>query len=160
MTIFSCFTDLAVLPTKQFAHTHAQHLVKMKESMNPCPDPAWSFVQHQTIEMARSCLQRSQEKRITVSYFCELASNLASLVAEVCACCHFDCCCCLWKCAFNPHFSLAFFDGFIFLTFPLRLLIRWCPALVFSSILVGINFSCVNPIKKPLLEITPLRQGI
>ena len=46
-------------------------------------DAAWSFVQHQLVEMARNCLQTSQENRITATYFYEMSNALEKLIAEV-----------------------------------------------------------------------------
>lgn len=41
------------------------------------------FVHHQVIEMAKDCLQKSQEKLITSRYFYELSENLEKLLCEV-----------------------------------------------------------------------------
>ena len=41
------------------------------------------FVHHQIIEMARDCLQKSQDKLITSRYFYEMSENLEKLLAEV-----------------------------------------------------------------------------
>ena len=40
------------------------------------------FVHHQIIEMARDCLQKSQDKLITSRYFYEMSENLEKLLAE------------------------------------------------------------------------------
>ncbi|XP_071532391.1 microtubule-associated serine/threonine-protein kinase 3 isoform X5 [Panulirus ornatus] len=40
------------------------------------------FVHHQVIEMAKDCLQKSQEKLITSRYFYELSENLEKLLCE------------------------------------------------------------------------------
>ena len=41
------------------------------------------FVHHQIIEMARDCLQKSQDKLITSRYFYEMSENLEKLLTEV-----------------------------------------------------------------------------
>lgn len=46
--------------------------------------PILRFVHHQVIEMARDCLQKSQEKLITTRYFYEMSENLEHLLMEVC----------------------------------------------------------------------------
>lgn len=48
--------------------------------------PILRFVHHQVIEMARDCLQKSQEKLITTRYFYEMSENLEHLLMEVCIC--------------------------------------------------------------------------
>lgn len=48
--------------------------------------PILRFVHHQVIEMARDCLQKSQEKLITTRYFYEMSENLERLLMEVCVC--------------------------------------------------------------------------
>lgn len=45
--------------------------------------PILRFVHHQIIEMARDCLQKSQEKLITSRYFYEMSENLEHLLIEV-----------------------------------------------------------------------------
>lgn len=45
--------------------------------------PIIRFVHHQIIEMARDCLQKSQEKLITSRYFYEMSENLEHLLMEV-----------------------------------------------------------------------------
>jgi len=45
--------------------------------------PILRFVHHQVIEMARDCLQKSQEKLITTRYFYEMSENLERLLMEV-----------------------------------------------------------------------------
>lgn len=45
--------------------------------------PILRFVHHQIIEMARDCLQKSQEKLITTRYFYEMNENLERLLMEV-----------------------------------------------------------------------------
>uniref|UniRef100_A0A0K2V2B8 non-specific serine/threonine protein kinase n=1 Tax=Lepeophtheirus salmonis TaxID=72036 RepID=A0A0K2V2B8_LEPSM len=40
------------------------------------------FVHHQTLEMARDCLQKSQDKLITSRYFYEMSENLEKLLAQ------------------------------------------------------------------------------
>lgn len=47
------------------------------------PDAILSFLHHQVLEMARDCLQKSQEKLITSNYFCELSENLEKLLKDV-----------------------------------------------------------------------------
>ncbi|XP_046482879.1 microtubule-associated serine/threonine-protein kinase 3 isoform X1 [Neodiprion pinetum] len=44
--------------------------------------PILRFVHHQVIEMARDCLQKSQEKLITSRYFYEMSENLEILLME------------------------------------------------------------------------------
>ncbi|XP_012277351.1 microtubule-associated serine/threonine-protein kinase 3 isoform X2 [Orussus abietinus] len=44
--------------------------------------PILRFVHHQVIEMARDCLQKSQEKLITSRYFYEMSENLEHLLME------------------------------------------------------------------------------
>ncbi|XP_033193255.1 microtubule-associated serine/threonine (MAST) protein kinase dop isoform X3 [Bombus vancouverensis nearcticus] len=44
--------------------------------------PILRFVHHQVIEMARDCLQKSQEKLITTRYFYEMSENLEHLLME------------------------------------------------------------------------------
>jgi len=51
--------------------------------------PILRFVHHQVIEMARDCLQKSQEKLITTRYFYEMSENLEHLLMEVCINCDF-----------------------------------------------------------------------
>ena len=46
--------------------------------------PIIRFVHHQVIEMARDCLQKSQEKLITTRYFYEMNESLEHLLVEVC----------------------------------------------------------------------------
>ena len=40
------------------------------------------FVHHQTIEMARDCLQKSEDKLITSRYFYEMSENLEKLLTQ------------------------------------------------------------------------------
>ena len=42
------------------------------------------FVHHQTLEMARDCLQKSEDKLITSRYFYEMSENLEKLLTQVC----------------------------------------------------------------------------
>lgn len=51
--------------------------------------PIIRFVHHQIIEMARDCLQKSQEKLITSRYFYEMTESLEHLLMEVHIFCHF-----------------------------------------------------------------------
>ncbi|XP_028044723.1 microtubule-associated serine/threonine-protein kinase 3 isoform X2 [Monomorium pharaonis] len=44
--------------------------------------PILRFVHHQVIEIARDCLQKSQEKLITTRYFYEMSENLEHLLIE------------------------------------------------------------------------------
>ncbi|CAG2064861.1 unnamed protein product, partial [Timema podura] len=44
--------------------------------------PIIRFVHHQILEMARDCLQKSQEKLITSRYFYEMSENLEKLLTE------------------------------------------------------------------------------
>lgn len=41
------------------------------------------FVQHQILELARDCLSRSVEKKVSSGYFCEFAENLETLLEDV-----------------------------------------------------------------------------
>ena len=41
------------------------------------------FVHHQTLEMARDCLQKSEDKLITSLYFYEMSENLEKLLTQV-----------------------------------------------------------------------------
>jgi microtubule-associated serine/threonine kinase len=41
------------------------------------------FVHHQILEMARDCLQKSEEKLITSRYFYEMSENLEKLLTQV-----------------------------------------------------------------------------
>ncbi|KAL2713773.1 microtubule-associated serine/threonine-protein kinase 3-like isoform X1 [Vespula squamosa] len=50
--------------------------------MIPDSLPILRFVHHQVIEMARDCLQKSQEKLITTRYFYEMSENLEHLLME------------------------------------------------------------------------------
>ncbi|XP_043674737.1 microtubule-associated serine/threonine-protein kinase 3 isoform X6 [Vespula pensylvanica] len=50
--------------------------------MTPDSLPILRFVHHQVIEMARDCLQKSQEKLITTRYFYEMSENLEHLLME------------------------------------------------------------------------------
>ncbi|CAK8685522.1 unnamed protein product [Clavelina lepadiformis] len=45
-------------------------------------DAAWSFVQHQVMEMARCCLNMSQENKLTAGYFYKMSENLETLLTE------------------------------------------------------------------------------
>jgi microtubule-associated serine/threonine kinase len=45
--------------------------------------PIVRFVHHQVIEMARDCLQKSEERLITSRYFYEMSENLEKLLSEV-----------------------------------------------------------------------------
>ena len=40
------------------------------------------FVHHQTLEMARDCLQKSEDRLITSRYFYEMSENLEKLLAQ------------------------------------------------------------------------------
>lgn len=46
--------------------------------------PIVRFVHHQGIEIARDCLNKSEEKLITKQYFYEMSGNLERLLNEVC----------------------------------------------------------------------------
>lgn len=46
-------------------------------------DAILRFVHHQVVEVARDCLQKSQEKLITSRYFYEMSENLEKLLMEV-----------------------------------------------------------------------------
>lgn len=45
--------------------------------------PILRFVHHQVLEMARDCLNKSQNKLITSPYFYEMSENLERLLMEV-----------------------------------------------------------------------------
>lgn len=45
--------------------------------------PIVRFVHHQVLEMARDCLQKSQNKLITTQYFHEMSEKLEKLLTEV-----------------------------------------------------------------------------
>lgn len=51
-------------------------------SVEPDSMPILRFVYHQLVEIARDCLQKSQEKLITCRYFYEMTENLEILVGE------------------------------------------------------------------------------
>jgi Domain of unknown function (DUF1908). len=53
------------------------------ENMPKDSIPIIRFVHHQVIEMARDCLQKSQEKLVTSRYFYEMSENLERLLSEV-----------------------------------------------------------------------------
>uniref|UniRef100_H2Y6L4 non-specific serine/threonine protein kinase n=1 Tax=Ciona savignyi TaxID=51511 RepID=H2Y6L4_CIOSA len=67
---------------KQFIDTCSQGC------QTPVSDAAWSFVHNQVVKMARSCLQMSQENRITARYFFELSENLEKLIEEYYVSCY------------------------------------------------------------------------
>ena len=46
-------------------------------------DGAARFVQHQVVELARDCREKSVSKHISTSYFCELSDNLERLLHDV-----------------------------------------------------------------------------
>jgi len=45
--------------------------------------PILRFVQHQVLELARDCLQKSREKLITSRYFYDMSESLEKLLNEV-----------------------------------------------------------------------------
>jgi microtubule-associated serine/threonine kinase len=53
------------------------------ENMPKDSVPIIRFVHHQVIEMARDCLQKSEEKLVTSRYFYEMSENLERLLLEV-----------------------------------------------------------------------------
>lgn len=53
------------------------------ENMPKDSIPIIRFVHHQVIEMARDCLQKSEEKLVTSRYFYEMSENLERLLSEV-----------------------------------------------------------------------------
>lgn len=67
------------------------------------------FVHHQVIEMAKDCLQKSQEKLITSRYFYELSENLEKLLCEVREITY------SYSDSLNMH---KFFQSFIFFSIP------------------------------------------
>ncbi|XP_023711287.1 microtubule-associated serine/threonine-protein kinase 3 isoform X7 [Cryptotermes secundus] len=52
------------------------------ENMPKDSIPIIRFVHHQVIEMARDCLQKSEEKLVTSRYFYEMSENLERLLSE------------------------------------------------------------------------------
>jgi microtubule-associated serine/threonine kinase len=46
-------------------------------------DAITRFLHHQTMELARDCLQKSQDKQITGTYFFELSEKLEKLLIDV-----------------------------------------------------------------------------
>jgi microtubule-associated serine/threonine kinase len=46
-------------------------------------DAVFRFAHHQVIELAKDCLQKSQDKLITSHYFFEISENLEKLLVEV-----------------------------------------------------------------------------
>ena len=46
-------------------------------------DAITSFLLHQVMELARDCLEKSQEKLITSTYFYELSDSLEKLLIDV-----------------------------------------------------------------------------
>lgn len=46
-------------------------------------DAITRFLHHQVMELARDCLQKSQDKQITGSYFFELSEKLEKLLIDV-----------------------------------------------------------------------------
>ncbi|XP_046406823.1 microtubule-associated serine/threonine-protein kinase 3 isoform X10 [Ischnura elegans] len=52
------------------------------ECLTPDCIPIIRFVHHQVLEMARDCLQKSEEKLITSRYFYEMSENLERLLTE------------------------------------------------------------------------------
>jgi len=55
----------------------------LPEEIPPDSVPIVRFVHHQVIEMARDCLQKSEERLITSRYFYEMSENLEKLLSEV-----------------------------------------------------------------------------
>jgi microtubule-associated serine/threonine kinase len=53
------------------------------ENMPKDSVPIIRFVHHQVIEMARDCLQKSEEKLVTSRYFYEMSESLERLLSEV-----------------------------------------------------------------------------
>ena len=49
-------------------------------------DAITSFLLHQVMELARDCLQKSQEKLVTSTYFYELSDSLEKLLIDVRIC--------------------------------------------------------------------------
>lgn len=45
--------------------------------------PILRFAHHQVIEVARDCLEKSQEKLVTTRYFYEMSENLEHLLMDV-----------------------------------------------------------------------------
>lgn len=53
------------------------------DSTLPLGDGVLGFIQHQLVELARDCLDKSQKGLITSLYFLELQENLDKLLHEV-----------------------------------------------------------------------------
>jgi microtubule-associated serine/threonine kinase len=53
------------------------------DNIPPDSIPIVRFVHHQVIEMARDCLQKSEERLVTSRYFYEMSENLERLLNEV-----------------------------------------------------------------------------
>ena len=49
----------------------------------PLADGVLGFIQHQLVELARDCLDKSQMGLVTSRYFIELQENLEKLLHEV-----------------------------------------------------------------------------
>ena len=49
-------------------------------------DGIYRFIHHQIIELARDCLQKSEQKMISTTYFYELSENLERLHQDVSGC--------------------------------------------------------------------------
>lgn len=54
----------------------------------PLADGVLGFIQHQLLELARDCLDKSQNGLVTSRYFVELQEKLEKLLHEVGACRH------------------------------------------------------------------------
>lgn len=50
----------------------------------PLADGVLGFIQHQLVELARDCLDKSQKGLVTSRYFVELQEKLEKLLHEVC----------------------------------------------------------------------------
>lgn len=54
----------------------------------PLADGVLGFIQHQLLELARDCLDKSQNGLVTSRYFVELQEKLEKLLHEVSASCY------------------------------------------------------------------------
>ncbi|KAL3869847.1 hypothetical protein ACJMK2_042478 [Sinanodonta woodiana] len=61
-----------------------QHFIEQNRSLQSGmdSDAVTRFLHHQVVELARDCLQKSQEKLITSGYFYELSDNLEKLLMD------------------------------------------------------------------------------
>ena len=84
--IFCCFQATQQMEERLTNFINENRDIDEYEIVNQlAPDslPILRFVHHQVIEIARDCLQKSQEKLITTRYFFEMSENLEHLLMEV-----------------------------------------------------------------------------